>query len=226
MASETLNISRFIDHTLLKPEATPDQFDQLCSEAVTHRFYSVCVNSSWVAYCADRLRDSGVLVCSVVGFPLGAMTSSAKAFEARCAVEDGAREIDMVINIGKLKAGDLGYVEADIRAVRAECPEGVILKVIVETALLSDDEKARACEVAVAAGADFVKTSTGFSLHGATVADVALMRKTVGPSVGVKAAGGVRSLEDAEAMITAGATRLGTSSGVKIVQGEHVDGGY
>lgn len=226
MASDTLDISRFIDHTLLKPEATPDQFDQLCSEAVAHRFYSVCVNSSWVAYCADKLRDSGVLVCSVVGFPLGAMTSAAKAFETRCAVEDGAREIDMVINIGKLKAGDLGYVEADIYAVRAECPEGVVLKVIIETALLSDDEKRRACEISVAAGADFVKTSTGFSLHGATVADVALMRKTVGPSVGVKAAGGVRSLEDAEAMITAGATRLGTSSGVRIIQGEHVDGGY
>jgi deoxyribose-phosphate aldolase len=226
MASEQTDISRYIDHTLLKPEATPDQFDRLCEEAATHGFYSVCVNSSWVAYCAERLGDSAVLVCSVVGFPLGAMTSTAKGFETRCAVEDGAREIDMVINIGKLKAGDFEYVEEDIRAVRAECPEGTILKVIIETALLSDSEKVRACEIAVAAGADFVKTSTGFSLHGATVADVALMRKTVGPSVGVKAAGGVRSLEDAAAMIEAGATRLGTSSGVKIVQGEKIDGGY
>lgn len=226
MASEQTDISRYIDHTLLKPEATPDQFDRLCEEAATHGFYSVCVNSSWVAYCAERLGDSAVLVCSVVGFPLGAMTSTAKGFETRCAVEDGAREIDMVINIGRLKAQDYRYVEEDIRAVRAECPEGTILKVIIETALLSDSEKVRACEIAVAAGADFVKTSTGFSLHGATVADVALMRKTVGPSVGVKAAGGVRSLEDAAAMIEAGATRLGTSSGVKIVQGEKIDGGY
>jgi deoxyribose-phosphate aldolase len=226
MASEQTDISRYIDHTLLKPEATPEQFDRLCEEAVTHGFYSVCVNSSWVAYCAERLGDSAVLVCSVVGFPLGAMTSTAKGFETRCAVKDGAREIDMVINIGRLKSGDYGYVEEDIRAVRAECPEGTILKVIIETALLSDSEKVRACEIAVAAGADFVKTSTGFSLHGATVADVALMRKTVGPSVGVKAAGGVRSLEDAAAMIEAGATRLGTSSGVKIVQGEKIDGGY
>jgi len=182
MASEQTDISRYIDHTLLKPEATPDQFDRLCEEA-----------------------------------PLGAMTSTAKGFETRCAVEDGAREIDMVINIGRLKAQDYRYVEEDIRAVRAECPEGTILKVIIETALLSDSEKVRACEIAVAAGADFVKTSTGFSLHGATVADVALMRKTVGPSVGVKAAGGVRSLEDAAAMIEAG---------VKIVQGEKIDGGY
>jgi deoxyribose-phosphate aldolase len=226
MASEQTDISRYIDHTLLKPEATPDQFDRLCEEAATHGFYSVCVNSSWVAYCAERLGDSAILVCSVVGFPLGAMTSTAKGFETRCAVEDGAREIDMVINIGRLKAQDYRYVEEDIRAVRAECPEGTILKVIIETALLSDSEKVRACEIAVAAGADFVKTSTGFSLHGATVADVALMRKTVGPSVGVKAAGGVRSLEDAAAMIEAGATRLGTSSGVKIVQGEKIDGGY
>jgi deoxyribose-phosphate aldolase len=226
MAPETTNICRYIDHTLLKPESTPDQFDQLCDEAIAHGFYSVCVNSSWVDYCAERLRSSSVLVCSVVGFPLGAMTSAAKGYETRAAVAAGAREIDMVINIGKLKARDDRYVEEDIRAVRTECPEGVVLKVIIETALLSEEEKVRACEIAVAAGADFVKTSTGFSLHGATVADVSLMRKTVGPSVGVKAAGGVRSLEDAEAMITAGATRLGTSSGVKIVQGEHVDGGY
>ena len=218
-------LARYIDHTLLKPEADAAQFDVLCDEAKKHRFYSVCVNSSWVAHCAKRLQGSDVKVCAVVGFPLGAMSSRAKNFETRHAVEDGAREIDMVINVGALKSGKLSYVEEDIRAVRRACPRNVVLKVIIETALLTDDEKVIACQLAKKAGADFVKTSTGFSHHGATVNDVKLMRRTVGPKLGVKAAGGVRSLNDAVEMISAGATRIGTSSGVKIVSGQVVEGG-
>lgn len=214
------DIAQYIDHTLLKPEAQEAQFAVLCDEAIQHRFCSVCVNSSWVSYCVKRLEGTEVKVCSVIGFPLGAMSSKAKNLEARCAVEDGAREIDMVINVGALKSGNLDYVEEDIRQVRRSCPKGVILKVIIETALLSDSEKVTACTLAQKAGADFVKTSTGFSLHGATTQDVALMRKTVGLRLGVKAAGGVRSFEDAVQMLRAGANRLGTSAGVKIVSGE------
>jgi deoxyribose-phosphate aldolase len=219
-------IAPYIDHTLLKPEATAEQHDVLCEEAVTHKFYSVCVNSSWVAHCAKKLQGTPVRVCAVVGFPLGAMSGRAKNFETRHAIEDGAREIDMVINVGALKSGHLKQVEDDIRWVRRACARNVVLKVIIETALLTDEEKVIACRIAQKAGADFVKTSTGFSHHGATVRDVQLMRRTVGPKLGVKAAGGVRSIEDAIQMIEAGATRLGTSSGIKIIQGETVDGGY
>jgi deoxyribose-phosphate aldolase len=219
-------LAAYIDHTLLKPEATPEQIDTLCDEARENHFYSVCVNSSWTARCARRLRGSPVKVCAVVGFPLGAMNSRSKAFEARHAVEEGAQEIDMVINVGALKAGQLNVVEEDIRAVRRACRPSVLLKVIIETALLTDEEKVTACQLAQKAGADFVKTSTGFSKAGATVEDVALMRRTVGPKMGVKAAGGVRSAEDARRMIAAGATRLGTSSGVVIVSGGTSEGSY
>jgi deoxyribose-phosphate aldolase len=224
--SPGMEMAAYIDHTLLKPEATPEQIDTLCDEAKEHHFYSVCVNSSWTAHCARRLRGSRVKVCAVVGFPLGAMDSRSKAFEARHAVEEGAREIDMVINVGALKAGRLEKVEEDIRAVRRACRNPVLLKVIIETALLSDEEKVIACKLAQKAGADFVKTSTGFSKAGATVEDVALMRRTVGPKMGVKAAGGVRSGEDARRMIAAGATRLGTSSGVVIVSGGTSEASY
>lgn len=220
------DLSKFIDHTLLKPEATAEQIDKLCDEAREHNFYSVCVNTSWVARCARNLQGTPVKVCAVVGFPLGAMSGRAKNFETRHAIEDGAREIDMVINVGTLKSKDFKAVEEDIRWVRRACARNVVLKVIIETALLADEEKVLVCQIAKNAGADFVKTSTGFSHHGATVKDVRLMRRTVGPKLGVKAAGGVRSFNDAVAMIEAGATRLGTSSGVKIVSGETVEGGY
>ncbi len=219
-------LARYIDHTLLKPEAVADQFDVLCDEAKEHGFYSVCVNSSWVSHCSRRLQGTDVKVCAVVGFPLGAMSGRAKNFETRHAVEDGAREIDMVINVGALKSGKLDLVEEDIRWVRRACPRNVVLKVIIETALLTDEEKVIACQIARKAGTDFVKTSTGFSHHGATVKDVKLMRRTVGPKLGVKAAGGVRSFSDAVEMIAAGATRLGTSSGVKIISGEVAETSY
>ena len=220
------DLAKFIDHTLLKPEATAEQIDVVCSEAKEHKFYSVCVNTSWVERCARNLQGSGVKVCAVVGFPLGAMSGRAKNFETRHAIEDGAREVDMVINVGALKSKDFKAVEEDIKWVKRACTRNIILKVIIETALLEDDEKVLVCQIAKDAGADFVKTSTGFSHHGATVKDVRLMRRTVGPKLGVKAAGGVRSFEDAVEMIKAGATRLGTSSGVKIVSGETVEGGY
>jgi deoxyribose-phosphate aldolase len=212
-------MAQYIDHTLLKPEAPEPAYDKLCDEAITYRFRSVCVNSSWVAYVAQKLNRTEVLVCTVVGFPLGAMDSQAKAFETRRAIEDGAQEIDMVINIGALKSGNLKFVEEDIRAVRQAAKGTTGLKVIIETCLLTDDEKVLACEIAKKAGADFVKTSTGFAGGGATVEDVALMRRAVGPHVGVKASGGVRDYDTAIAMITAGANRLGTSSGVAIVTG-------
>ncbi len=212
-------VARFIDHTLLKPEATREQVDRLCAEAAEHGFYSVCVNATWVAHCARRLRGTPVKVCCVVGFPLGAMDSRSKAFEARGAIENGAAEIDMVINVGALKSGDLRAVEEDIRAVRRACRQNTVLKVIMENALLTDAEKVLGCQIAKKAEADFVKTSTGFSSSGATPQDVALMRRTVGPEMGVKAAGGVRSYEDALAMIAAGATRIGASSSVAIVTG-------
>lgn len=219
------DIAQYIDHTLLAADATQEKISKLCKEAAQWHFASVCVNSCWVPACVERLKDTGVNVCTVVGFPLGAMSTAAKAFEARQAVEDGANEIDMVINIGWLKDGRDDLVEADIRAVKKAC-NGKLLKVIIETCLLSDEEKIRACELSVAAGTDFVKTSTGFSTGGATVEDVALMRKTVGPEIGVKASGGVRSYEAACAMIEAGATRLGTSSGIAIVQGAASDAAY
>ena len=212
-------MAQYIDHTLLKPEATPEAFDQLCEEARQYGFKAVCVNSGWVAYVAEKLKGTGIAVCSVIGFPLGAMHSSGKAFEARKAVEFGAQELDMVLNVGALKAGDLNAVGEDILAVRTEANRPTLLKVIIETCLLNDAEKIKACEIAQKAGADFVKTSTGFSTGGATLEDVELMRKTVGPEIGVKASGGIKDFETAAAMIAAGATRIGAGAGVAIVGG-------
>lgn len=219
-------LAQFIDHTLLKPESTQDQIDALCDEAGEHRFWSVCVNSAWVARAAKRLERSDVRVCSVVGFPLGAMVHSAKAFETREAIAAGATEIDMVINVGALKGGDLSLLEEDIGAVLEACGTEALLKVIIETALLTEAEKVQACKSAQKVGAHFVKTSTGFSHHGATFQDVALMRGTVGDEMGVKAAGGVKSLDDALEMIRSGATRIGTSSGAKILAGDISDSAY
>ena len=213
------NIARYIDHTLLKADATRAQVTQLCREAQEYRFAAVCVNPTHVRLCADLLKDSGVTVASVAGFPLGATPPEVKAYEARQAIQNGATEIDMVINIGALKDGDYGLVERDIAAVVRVCHDsGAVCKVIIEAALLSEQEKVKACELAQEAGADYVKTSTGFGPGGATPADVALMRRVVGPGMGVKAAGGIRSLADAQAMIEAGASRIGTSAGAKIVQ--------
>ena len=208
-----------VDHTLLKPEATENDIKKLWNEAIEFGFASVCVNPSWVKKAAEFLRGSNVPVCTVIGFPLGATLSDVKAFEARRAIFNGAREVDMVINIGALKSGDDCTVEDDIRAVALAAHEnGVLLKVIIETALLTEDEKVRACLASKNAGADFVKTSTGFAKGGATVEDVALMRRVVGADLGVKASGGVKGIEDARAMFEAGATRIGASVGVKIAQ--------
>ncbi|MBF0861586.1 deoxyribose-phosphate aldolase [Gluconobacter kanchanaburiensis] len=207
-----------IDHTLLAPDATRAQIESLCEDARKFGFHSVCVNSGRVPLCARLLQNSSVVLCAVVGFPLGAMLPDAKAFEARQAIAQGAREIDMVLNIGWLKDGDLGAVEDDIRKVFEACGN-VPLKVILETALLSQEEKTAACRICQNIGVAFVKTSTGFSKGGATVADVQLMRETVGPDMGVKASGGVRDRAAADAMVAAGATRLGTSSGIAIVKG-------
>lgn len=212
-------VAGMIDHTLLKPDATRKDIEALCREAAEYGFASVCVNPTWVATCAQLLEGSSVVVCSVVGFPLGATTSDTKHYETRRAIFDGARELDMVINVGALKSGDLRLVERDIEAVTAPCHEfGALSKVIIEAALLTDDEKVTACTLAKAAAADFVKTSTGFGPGGATAADVALMRRAVGDEMGVKAAGGVRDLEALKAMVAAGATRIGASAGVRIVQ--------
>ncbi|RPJ50071.1 MAG: deoxyribose-phosphate aldolase [Methanobacteriota archaeon] len=209
-----------IDHTLLKPDATQQEIAQLCFEARKYGFASVCVNPTWVSLCAELLKGSSVKVCTVIGFPLGATSSETKAFETQNAISQGATEIDMVINIGALKARDLDTVARDIRGVvNAAHPREAIVKVIIETVLLTDEEKTIASLLSKEAGADFVKTSTGFAGGGATVKDVALMRKTVGPQMGVKASGGVRTFEDAENMIKAGATRIGASAGVKIIQG-------
>jgi len=231
-------VAGMIDHTLLKADATQAEIEALCGEAAEYRFASVCVNPTWVAMCARLLRDSashgsaphnsashrgasagGVKVCSVVGFPLGATTADTKYYETRRVIFDGAGEVDMVINVGALKSGNLRLVERDIESVTAPCREaGVLSKVIIEAALLTDDEKIAACTLAKAAGADYVKTSTGFGPGGATAADVALMRRVVGDEMGVKAAGGVRDLEGLKAMVAAGATRVGASAGVRIVQ--------
>jgi len=214
------NLARMIDHTLLKPDATPDQIAQLCFEARKHGFAAVCVNPAWVRLCTQLLQGCPVKVCTVIGFPLGATAPEAKVFECRNAIEQGAVEIDMVINIGALKARDLTLVTRDIRGVvTAAHTGGAIVKVIIEAVLLTDEEKTIACLLAKEAGADFVKTSTGFAGGGATVHDVELMRRVVGPELGVKAAGGVRTHADAERMLKAGATRIGASAGVKIVQG-------
>jgi deoxyribose-phosphate aldolase len=208
-----------IDHTLLKPDASRAEIERLCREAAEFHFATVCVNPVWVALSAAALRGSGVGVCSVVGFPLGATTADVKHYETRRAIYDGATEIDMVINVGALKSGDLRTVERDIESVVDPCRQcGVVSKVIIEAALLTDDEKVTACTLSKAAGADFVKTSTGFGPGGASAADVALMRRVVGADMGVKAAGGVRDLEGLKAMVAAGATRVGASAGVKIVQ--------
>ncbi len=217
---QNLDLAKMIDHTLLKPDATQDQIAQLCFEARKYGFASVCVNPTWVELCAQLLKGSLVKVCTVIGFPLGASAPEVKAFETQVALDHGAHEIDMVINIGALKARDLELVARDIRGVVAATHAGgAIVKVIIEAVLLTDEEKTIACLLSKEAGADFVKTSTGFASGGATVHDVALMRKTVGPEMGVKAAGGVRTFEDAENMIKAGATRIGASAGVKIIQG-------
>ncbi|GIW91933.1 MAG: deoxyribose-phosphate aldolase [Pirellulaceae bacterium] len=212
-------IASFIDHTLLKPEATADQIDRLCNEAERYRFASVCVNPRYVERCARALAGSPVRVCTVIGFPLGATTTKVKVFETVQAIGHGAREVDMVMAIGALRGREYHAVADDIRAVTdAAHASGVLVKVIIETGLLTDREKVMACLLAVRAGADFVKTSTGFEAGGATVADIALMRATVGPTIGVKASGGVRSLAAAQALIAAGANRIGTSAGVTIVQ--------
>ncbi|SMG00246.1 deoxyribose-phosphate aldolase [Burkholderia singularis] len=225
MSYSPAQLAHMIDHTLLAADAGDAQIRTLCREAAEHRFYSVCVNSANVALAARELAGTGVKVCAVVGFPLGASLSAAKAFEASAAISAGAGEIDMVINLGALKSGRLDDVKADIAAVHAACG-AVPLKVILETGLLSDDEKVRVCELCRDLGVAFVKTSTGFGHGGATLADVALMRRAVGPDVGVKASGGVRDREAAISMIEAGATRLGTSSGVAIVTGGGSEAAY
>lgn len=224
-----MKITGFIDHTLLKPEATPDQIKKLCEEAAEHHFASVCVNSSHVPLAAKMLRGTGVKVCAVVGFPLGAMSTRGKVAEASHALHDGACEIDMVISVGHLKGGDLDYVRNDIAEVVSEVHhESGIVKVIIETSLLNDDQKRTACELAVAAGADFVKTSTGFSGGGATVADVRLMKSVVGDKAKVKASGGIRTHEDAVQMIEAGANRLGIgqAGSLAVVSGMKSEAAY
>ncbi|MFJ5765934.1 deoxyribose-phosphate aldolase [Lysinibacillus sp. NPDC093210] len=220
------NYASMIDHTLLKAEATKEQIEKLCAEAKEFSFASVCVNPTWVKYCSELLQNSDVLVCTVIGFPLGANTPAVKAFEAKDAIANGAQEVDMVINIGALKAQNFEQVQADISAVVEAAKGSALVKVIIETCLLTEEEKVKACELSVAAGADYVKTSTGFSTGGATAEDIALMRKTVGPELGVKASGGVRSLEDMQKMVEAGATRIGASSGVAIMKGLIADSNY
>ncbi|SYX82404.1 deoxyribose-phosphate aldolase [Paenibacillus alvei] len=214
-----MSIARMIDHTMLKADAVQADIAKLVEEAKQYQFASVCVNPTWVAYCAEQLAGTEVKVCTVIGFPLGASTSAVKALETQDAIANGATEVDMVINIGELKAGNDEFVLKDIEAVVKAASGKALVKVIIETCLLTDEQKVRACELAVKAGADFVKTSTGFSTGGATREDVALMRKTVGQQTGVKASGGVRSLEDVNSMIEAGATRIGASSGVSIMNG-------
>lgn len=215
------DLAKYIDHTALKPETTEADILKLTDEAKKFGFASVCVNPCWVALATDQLKESDVEVCTVIGFPLGASTTEVKAFETKDAIDKGADEVDMVINIGALKSGQEELVEADIRAVVEAAAKRALVKVIIEACLLTEDEKVRACQLAVRAGADFVKTSTGFSTGGATPEDVALMRKTVGKNIGVKAAGGIHSKAEAEAMIAAGATRIGASSGVKIIAESH-----
>ncbi|MGO2925214.1 deoxyribose-phosphate aldolase [Lactococcus laudensis] len=221
-----MNLNKYIDHTVLKADTPKAKVQQIIDEAIQYDFMSVCINPTWVSFAAEKLAATDVKVCTVIGFPLGANMSAVKAFEASEAIKNGADEVDMVINIGAAKDGDWDLVESDIQAV-VDASGDVLTKVIIETSLLTDEEKVKVCQAAVRAGADFVKTSTGFSTAGATVADIALMRQTVGPDLGVKASGGVRSIADAQAMIDAGATRLGTSNGVDIMKGNVADGnGY
>jgi deoxyribose-phosphate aldolase len=218
-SGRVMSIASLIDHTLLRPEATAPDIHKLCVEARKHEFASVCVNPYWVRLAAAELATSPVKVCTVVGFPLGASATAGKVAETEAAIIDGATEIDMVLNIGELRGGHHEEVEEDIRAVVEIAHRGdAIVKVILETCLLTDEQKIAACQIAKKAGADFVKTSTGFSTGGATVGDIFLMRREVGPDMGVKASGGIRTLEDVQRMVTAGATRIGTSSGVKLVE--------
>jgi len=221
------DLAGFIDHTLLKPDATAAEIDRMCAEAIEYGFASVCVNPVWARRVADALKGSGVVACCVVGFPFGATMPEIKAMEARRAIRDGAREIDMVVNIGALKSGDFDLVRKDVAGVAEACREaGALCKVILETAMLTDEEKVIASRIAMEAKADFVKTSTGYGGGGATVYDVALMREAVGPKMGVKASGGIRSADDAKQMIAAGATRIGASAGIQIVTGGTTDGRY
>ncbi|PFK45800.1 deoxyribose-phosphate aldolase [Bacillus cereus] len=215
-----MNYAKLIDHTLLKPDTKKEAIVTLCEEAKKHDFASVCVNPTWVETAAELLKGTDVKVCTVIGFPLGANTPETKAFETQDAIAKGATEVDMVINIGALKDKNDELVERDVRAVVEAAKGKVLVKIIIETCLLTEEEKIRACELSVKAGVDFVKTSTGFSTGGATVEDVALMRKTVGPKIGVKASGGVRNGQDMDAMVEAGATRIGTSAGVALVSGK------
>ncbi|HLR60463.1 MAG TPA: deoxyribose-phosphate aldolase [Pseudogracilibacillus sp.] len=218
------SIASYIDHTLLKPESTQDEIITLCDEAKEYKFKTVCINPYWVKIAKARLEDSDVGITTVIGFPLGASTTASKVFETKEAIASGATEIDMVVNVGELKAHNNEAVKSDIKAVVEAAEAQAIVKVIIETGLLTNEEKIRACELSKEAGADFVKTSTGFSKGGAAEADIKLMRETVGPKLGVKASGGVRSLETAKVLIKAGATRLGASSGIAIVKGEEGKG--
>ncbi|MGF1918829.1 deoxyribose-phosphate aldolase [Enterococcus faecalis] len=219
-----MELNRMIDHTILKPEATEAAVQKIIDEAREYNFFSVCINPCWVAFASEQLADTDVAVCTVIGFPLGANTPEVKAYEAADAIKNGANEVDMVINIGALKSQQYDHVRQDIQGVVDAAKGKALVKVIIETALLTDEEKVKACELAKEAGADFVKTSTGFSTGGAKVADIRLMRETVGPDMGVKASGGVHNAEEALAMIEAGATRIGASTGVAIVSGATGEG--
>ena len=219
-----MELNRMIDHTILKPEATEAAVQKIIDEAKEYNFFSVCINPCWVAFASEQLADTDVAVCTVIGFPLGANTPEVKAYEAADAIKNGANEVDMVINIGALKSQQYDYVRQDIQGVVDAAKGKALVKVIIETALLTDEEKVKACELAKEAGADFVKTSTGFSTGGAKVADIRLMRETVGPDMGVKASGGVHNAEEALAMIEAGATRIGASTGGAIVSGATGEG--
>ncbi len=214
-----MNLAKYIDHTLLKPQASQADIEKICQEACQYGFFSVCVNPYWVPFCKKQLAGSDVKVCTVIGFPLGATPTEVKVFEAKKALADGADELDMVVNLGAIKSADWDYVLSDIKAVR-QAGENFTLKVIIETSVLTDEEKVKVCQLADQAGADFVKTSTGFTGGGATAADVALMKKSVREGVQVKASGGVRTREDFDAMVAAGATRIGASAGVKIIEGK------
>ncbi|WP_142430006.1 deoxyribose-phosphate aldolase [Enterococcus faecalis] len=219
-----MELNRMIDHTILKPEATEAAVQKIIDEAKEYNFFSVCINPCWVAFASEQLADTDVAVCTVIGFPLGANTPEVKAYEAADAIKNGANEVDMVINIGALKSQQYDHVRQDIQGIVDAAKGKTLVKVIIETALLTDEEKVKACELAKEAGADFVKTSTGFSTGGAKVADIRLMRETVGPDMGVKASGGVHNAEEALAMIEAGATRIGASTGVAIVSGATGEG--
>lgn len=219
-------LAKMIDHTILKPEATEKEVEKLCKEALEYNFASVCINPSMVEKAAEMLKGSDVKVCTVIGFPLGATTTEVKAFETEDVIKKGATEVDMVINVGKLKEGNLGYVKKDIEAVVNAAKGKALTKVIIETCLLTDEEKVTACKLSKEAGADFVKTSTGFSAGGATAKDIKLMRETVGEELGVKASGGVRSLEDAELMIENGASRIGASASIAICEGTKSNSTY